>query len=109
MRWREPVVRNIPLVVTSTPIAAEPPVAEPVKKPLKREPVPLTVESEPWAMLYLDNVELGATPIMDIQVLPGKHHLRLEQEGYLTKIETIIVTGSGPIRRTYNLEPAGPP
>jgi hypothetical protein len=106
---REPAVKKIPLVVASTPVAAEPTIVEPVRKPVSREPVPLTVESEPWAMLYLDNVELGATPIMDIQVLPGKHRLRLEQEGYLTKVETIMVSGSGPIRRKYNLEPAGPP
>ena len=105
----EPEVRNIPLIVTSTPIPADPIVAEPVKKPVRRDPVPLTVESEPWAVLYLDNVELGATPVSDIQVLPGKHHIRLEQEGYLTKLETIIVTGSGPIKRQYNLEAAGPP
>ena len=107
---REPEVKKIPLVVTSTPIAAEPIAAEAVKKPVvRKEPVSLTVESEPWAMLYLDNVELGATPVMDVQVMPGKHRLRLEQEGYLTKIETIMVTGSGPIKRNYNLEPAGPP
>ena len=109
MSSREPAVKKIPLVVTSTPIAAEPWIAEPAKKPVRKEPVPLTVESEPWAMLYLDNVELGATPVLDIQVLPGKHRIRLEQEGYLTKVETIMVTGSGPIKRTYNLEPAGPP
>lgn len=109
-KWsKEPVVRQIPLVVTSTPIVAEPAAVEPVKKPVRKDPVPLTVESEPWAMLYLDNVELGATPITDIQVLPGKHRIRLEQEGYLTKVETLIVTGSAPIRRKYNLEPAGPP
>jgi serine/threonine-protein kinase len=104
---REPAVKYIPLVVTSTPIAADPIAPQP-KKPVRKEPVPLTVESEPWAMLYLDNVELGATPIADIQVLPGRHHIRLEQEGYLTKQETIVITGSSPIRRTYNLEPAGP-
>ena len=105
---REPAVRQIPLIVTSTPIVAEPMAVPPVKKPVRKDPVPLTVESEPWAMLYLDNVELGATPIIDIQVLPGKHRIRLEQEGYLTKVETIMVTGSGPIKRQYNLEPAGP-
>jgi serine/threonine-protein kinase len=104
---RQPAVRSIPLVVTSTPIVADP-ITEPIKKPVRREPVALTVESEPWAMLYLDNVELGATPIADIQVLPGRHHIRLEQEGYLTRQETIVVTGSGPIKRNYNLEPAGP-
>ncbi len=108
-KWsREPAVRQIPLIVTSTPLVAEPIAVEPVKKPVRKDPVPLTVESEPWAMLYLDNVELGATPITDIQVLPGKHRIRLEQEGYLTKVETFMVTGSGPIKRKYNLEPAGP-
>ena len=108
-KWsREPAVKEIPLVVTSTPIVAEPIAVDPVKKPVRKDPVPLTVESEPWAMLYLDNVELGATPITDIQVLPGKHRIRLEQEGYLTKVETLMVTGSGEIKRKYTLEPAGP-
>jgi serine/threonine protein kinase len=106
---REPGVKHIPLVVTSTPISADPVAPEAVKKPVRKDPVPLTVESEPWAMLYLDNVEQGATPITGIQVVPGRHSLRLEQEGYLTKTETIVVTGSGPIKRKYNLEPAGPP
>jgi serine/threonine protein kinase len=111
---KKPTVRDVPLVVISTPtpaqaVTAQPTGAEPAKKPLRRDPVPLTVESEPWAVLYLDDVELGATPITDIQVLPGKHRIRLEQEGYLTKLETIVVNGSGPITRKYNLEPAGPP
>jgi serine/threonine protein kinase len=105
---REPAATNVPVVVTSTPIVAEPAV-EPAKKPVRKDPVPLTVESEPWAMLYLDNVELGATPIADIQVLPGRHRIRLEQEGYLTKEETIVVTGPGPTHRKFNLEPAGLP
>jgi serine/threonine protein kinase len=107
-RAQEPAVTAVPVVVTSTPITAAPIVPDSVKKPVRRDPVPLTVESEPWAVLYLDNVELGATPITDIQVLPGKHRIRLEQEGYLTKVETIMVSGSGPITRKYNLEPAGP-
>jgi hypothetical protein len=34
--------------------------------------------------------------------------LRIEQEGYRTKLETIVVTGPNPIRRRYILEPAGP-
>jgi serine/threonine-protein kinase len=111
---RKPATRDVPLVMTSTPIPAEPvtaqpTAAEPAKKPVRRDPIPLTVESEPWAVLYLDDVELGVTPITDIQVLPGKHRIRLEQEGYLTKLETITISGSSPIKRNYNLEPAGPP
>jgi serine/threonine protein kinase len=105
---KEPPVKVIPHVVTSTPISAEDPIPA-LKKPVRKEPVPLTVESEPWAMLYLDDVEIGATPITEVPVLPGRHRLRLEQEGYLTRRETIVVTGSGPIKRKYNLEPVGLP
>jgi serine/threonine-protein kinase len=105
----EPAVKVIPLVVTSSPIDAEPVRAAPIRKAVRNEPVPLTVESEPWAMLYLDDREIGATPISDLPILPGRHLIRLEQEGYLTKLETIVVTGAGPIRRKYDLEPAGPP
>ncbi len=78
------------------------------KKPAKKAPVNLTVDSEPWGMLYLDDREIGPTPVTDFPVPPGRHRLRLEQEGYLTKVETIVVTGDAPIRRKYNLDPAGP-
>jgi len=39
----------------------------------------------------------------------GTHRIRIEQEGYVTKIETLVVTGINPIRRRYLLEAAGPP
>jgi eukaryotic-like serine/threonine-protein kinase len=77
-------------------------------KPVKREIAYLTVASEPWGTLYLDNVEIGPTPVADHPMKSGRHQLRIEQEGYRTKIETIVVTGPNPIRRRYSLEPAGP-
>ncbi|HEX5962553.1 MAG TPA: protein kinase [Gemmatimonadales bacterium] len=77
-------------------------------KPAKKENAYLTVASEPWGTLYLDNVEIGPTPVADYPLPPGRHQLRIEQEGYRTKIETIVVTGPNPIRRRYSLEPAGP-
>jgi PEGA domain-containing protein len=63
------------------------------------------VASEPWGMLYIDNVEIGPTPVVDYRLSPGTYHLRLEQEGYRTKTETIVVSGPNPIRRRYHLEP----
>jgi hypothetical protein len=81
----------------------------PPKKAVKKEPAYLSVESEPWGMLYIDNVEIGPTPVADYLLKPGRHRLRLEQEGYLTRIETIVVTGPDPIRRSYSLEPVGLP
>jgi hypothetical protein len=58
--------------------------------------------------LYLDDVEIGPTPVTDHPVKPGRHRIRIEQEGYRATTATITATGPNPIRRQYNLEPAGP-
>jgi serine/threonine-protein kinase len=78
-------------------------------KPVKKEYGLLTVASEPWGTLYLGNKEVGPTPIADYPLPIGTHRIRIEQEGYRTKVETIEVTGPNPIRRRYLLEPMGPP
>ena len=74
----------------------------------KKEFALLTVASEPWGTLYLGNEEIGPTPVADYPLAPGTYRLRIEQEGYRTKSEIIVVTGPNPIRRRYSLEPAGP-
>jgi serine/threonine protein kinase len=91
--------------------AAEPvrPPAEKPKPAVKKEYALLTVASEPWGTLYLGNKEIGPTPIADYPLPLGTHRLRIEQEGYRTKVETIVVNEPNPIRRRYLLEPAGPP
>jgi serine/threonine protein kinase len=82
---------------------------QPKSKPVKKEYALLTVASEPWGTLYLGNEEIGPTPVADYPLPLGTYRLRIEQEGYRTKWETIVVTGPNPIRRRYSLEPAGPP
>jgi serine/threonine protein kinase len=99
---------------TLTPLAepgqAEPRQATPVKpRVAKKEYALLTVASEPWGTLYLGNEEIGPTPVADYPLAPGTYRLRIEQEGYRTKTEIIVVTGPNPIRRRYSLEPAGVP
>jgi hypothetical protein len=85
------------------------PPSEPAKpKVVKKEYGLLTVASEPWGTLFIGNKEIGPTPIADYPLPIGSHRLRIEQEGYRTKLETIVVTGPNPIRRRYILEPAGP-
>jgi serine/threonine-protein kinase len=74
----------------------------------KKEYALLTVASEPWGTLFLGNKEIGPTPVVDYPLPVGTHRVRIEQEGYRTKVETVVVTGSSPIRRRYSLEPAGP-
>jgi serine/threonine protein kinase len=94
--------------VSPTPVAEEEGRAPAKPKPAKIENAYLTVASEPWGTLYLDNLEVGPTPVADYPLQPGRYRLRIEQEGYRTKTEIIVVTGPNPIRRRYSLEPAGP-
>ena len=82
--------------------SAEP---EPRLLAVKREYALLTVASEPWGTLYIDNIEIGPTPVADYQMSPGTYRLRIEQEGYRTKKETIVISGPNPIRKRYSLEP----
>ena len=116
-----PSPSNRDTVATAPPPAAAP-VAKPSRRPASRSDRPrdntpeppkefamLTVASEPWGTLYVGNKEIGPTPIADYPLPLGTHRIRIEQEGYLTKVETIVVTGPNPIRRRYSLEPAGPP
>jgi len=93
-----------PEVVSDSARATEPERPKPVKK----EYALLTVTSEPWGTLFVGNKEIGPTPIADYPLPVGAHRIRIEQEGYLTRTETIVVTGSSQIRRRYDLEPAGP-
>jgi predicted Ser/Thr protein kinase len=78
-------------------------------KPPKKEYALLTVASEPWGTLYIGNKEVGPTPIADYPLEAGTYRLRIEQEGYRTKVETMVISGPNPIRRRYILEPAGLP
>jgi serine/threonine protein kinase len=77
----------------------------PKLRAIKREYALLTVASEPWGTLYIDNIEIGPTPVADYRLIPGTYRLRIEQEGYRTKKETIVISGPNPIRKRYSLEP----
>jgi serine/threonine-protein kinase len=99
----------IPAVVQPEPRESLPVVPAPEKpKPVRMEDSYLTVASEPWGTLYLDNVEIGPTPVADYPLQPGRYLIRIEQEGYRTKSDIIVVTGLNPIQRQYRLEPAAP-
>jgi hypothetical protein len=97
-------------VVVQTPAPPEPRIEPPAEsrpkpRPAKKEYAVVTVTSEPWGTLYIDNVEIGPTPVEDYRLSPGTYRLRIEQEGYRTKKETLVVSGPGPVRRRYTLEP----
>jgi serine/threonine protein kinase len=106
---REPAASRSTSPPGQPPQVVDRPAAPARSRVVKKEYALLTVASEPWGTLYLNNVEVGPTPVADYPLEPGTYRLRIEQEGYRSKVEAIVVSGPNPIRRRYSLEPAGPP
>ncbi len=78
--------------------------------PAKLKPVQyalLKVDSDPWGVLYVDNVRVGLTPIARHRLPLGTHRLRVQQKGYQTVTETIAVKSTGPVTRRYTLRRQG--
>jgi tRNA A-37 threonylcarbamoyl transferase component Bud32 len=65
----------------------------------------LTVSSDPRAMVYVDGVAVGRTPVLNHQLRTGVHQLRVEQTGYRPQAEKLEVKGTTPITRRYKLRP----
>ena len=63
----------------------------------------LSVRSNPRGMLYLDGTRVGLTPITNRRLTSGTHRLRIDRKGYRTVTETIVVKGTRPIQRRYDL------
>jgi serine/threonine protein kinase len=109
----DPIVHSTPAPVVleakppkpSSPQMEAPVEAHPKPRPAKKDYAILTVTSEPWGTLYIDDVEMGPTPVEDYRLASGRYRLRIEQEGYRTKKETLILNAPGPVHRHYTLEP----
>jgi hypothetical protein len=65
------------------------------------------VNSDPKGILYVDGVRVGRTPISNHRLSLGSHRIRVEQKGYQPITETLVVKGTGPITRRYNLRRQG--
>jgi hypothetical protein len=63
----------------------------------------LKVSSNPWGVLYVDGVRVGPTPVANHRLPFGSHRLRIERRGYQTLTETIVVKGTVPVTRRYDL------
>ena len=65
----------------------------------------LKVDSDPRAVVSLNGVEIGRTPISNHRIPPGTHRLRIVRAGYRPQSEVIVVKGTSPINRRYQLHP----
>ena len=63
----------------------------------------LRVDSDPRAVLYVDGVRVGLTPVSKHRLALGTHRLRVELKNYQTVSETIVVRAARPVTRRYDL------
>jgi len=81
-----------------------------VAEPARKQTSPITVASEPYGVLFIDDIEIGDTPVANHPLEVGRsYRIRVEREGFRTKRETITVSSPNPIRRSYVLDPGGAP
>ena len=79
-------------------------------EPTRKLTSPITVASEPYGVLFIDDIEIGDTPVANHPLDVGhSYRIRVEREGFRTKRETIRVSSPNPIRRSYVLDPGGAP
>jgi serine/threonine-protein kinase len=57
--------------------------------------------------VYIDNVDVGETPLINYKVKPGRHTVRVERVGYKTVSETVQVEPNATVRKVYPLIPEG--
>ena len=87
----------------------------PSRGPASREPerpaprmAPLTVGSQPWGTLFIDDVMIGDTPVANHPLEVGRTYvIRVERVGYKTWTERITPRDPNPIRRNPTLDPGG--
>jgi len=67
----------------------------------------ITVNSDPPGTVFIDNRDVGSTPVVEYTVPAGRHSIRVERPGYKSKSETVDVGANATVRKRWVLEPEG--
>ena len=84
--------------------------APPPRPPTQAAPAAegyMSIDAVPYGTVYIDNVEIGPTPISRHPVRPGQHTIRIENPGYRTHTERVMVDAGNNVRKRINLVPEG--
>ncbi len=97
---------------TQRPAQTEPPRTQPTRQPQPQPARPsvgrLTINAVPvYATVYIDNVEIGDTPLINHELPPGRYVIELRREGWRTVVDTITITAGNPLRLTKTLTREG--
>jgi hypothetical protein len=67
----------------------------------------ITVNSDPPGTVFIDNRDVGSTPVVEYTVPAGRHAIRVERPGFKSKSETVDVGANATVRKRWVLEPEG--
>jgi hypothetical protein len=63
----------------------------------------LTVNANPYGTVWIDDVEIGDTPIVGREISPGDHAIRISREGYRAESTTVTITAGNEVRLSRTL------
>jgi len=63
----------------------------------------LTIDAIPWGTVYVDDVELGDTPLVRYEVQAGRHVIRIVRNEDCAVVDTVQVSAGGNLRRNIPL------
>ncbi len=78
------------------PVATKPPPAAPA--PL--DPGRLSVNATPWGEVFVDGQRVGQTPLVNLELPPGRHRLRIARLGFETYEQDIEIASGDRVRLT---------
>jgi serine/threonine protein kinase len=67
----------------------------------------ITVNSDPPGTVFIDNREVGSTPVVEFSVPSGRHTIRVERPGFKTRSESVDVGANATVRKRWVLDPEG--
>jgi serine/threonine-protein kinase len=80
--------------------SAPPPAAAVSPGPAPVEPGRLSVNSTPWGDCFVDGRHIGPTPVVDLELPPGRHRLQITRAGYETYEQDLEIASGDRIRLT---------
>jgi len=92
--------------VTQTPRRQTPP-RQTTPPPVQAASGFITVNSDPPGTVFIDNREVGSTPVVEFTVPAGRHSIRVERPGFKTKSESVDVGANATVRKRWVLDPEG--
>jgi hypothetical protein len=99
---------RVPVATPTPPPTRRVERAKPQAAPPPPAPAPqglLTINADPFGEVYIDDVDVGQTPVIEYQVKPGLHKVRIERAGFKTVTENVLVTASNTVHKRYPLLP----